>query len=279
ILALADRPWRNAITASLVERLRRIVKLRPSGDIDAPADRAARAIVYAALLRAEKFGTTTASAPTLAGRIAILRDVGGGYGSSSATLSVVRALLASQLEGHGTTRVHVRAHGYERDVNVAESAVVSVPLPADALSVEVETEGPGVVARFERPVLRMWSRPPPAQESPVGIEVVWPADAHADGVGTLRVMLRHSLYDAHDIDARIPMPPGATLAAPTQGASQLQGAIFIRQSVDRGEAVIEIPIRFALALRATVPEATARLARSPAPAAVAPSRALVVQPR
>ncbi|HEY8077218.1 MAG TPA: alpha-2-macroglobulin family protein, partial [Labilithrix sp.] len=29
ILALADRPWRSAITASLVERLRRIVKLRP----------------------------------------------------------------------------------------------------------------------------------------------------------------------------------------------------------------------------------------------------------
>ena len=36
----------------------------------------------------------------------------------------------------------------------------------DLTEVRVETSGPGIVARFERPVLRSWQRPPPASSSP-----------------------------------------------------------------------------------------------------------------
>jgi len=77
--------------------------------------------VYAALLRAERFGRSPASADVLFTKIAVLRDATGGYGSSAATLAVVRALLASSLEGKGVTRVRVRTRGFERTVDVTES--------------------------------------------------------------------------------------------------------------------------------------------------------------
>ena len=59
-------------------------------------------------------------------------------------------------------------------------------------------------AAFERPVLRPWSHPPPVQESPVNVEVVWPADALAGKTATLRLMLRHSLYDAQEAHRTLP---------------------------------------------------------------------------
>ena len=153
----------------------------------------------------------------------------------------------------------------------------AVPLPAGALAVSVHTTGPGLVARFERPVLRLWTRPPPPQESPVALDVVWPADAASGTTGTLRIMVRHSLDGTLDIDTRVPLPPGVTLGAATKGAAQVQGVLAVRQGVDHSGAVIELPIRFGLAGKMTVPEATARVARSSSAAATAPARALVVR--
>jgi hypothetical protein len=282
LMALAERPHRAPITASLAERLRRLVKLQAGGDIDAPAngagalgDRARRAMVYAALLRTQSFGASPASADALFGKLAALRDVNGGYGSSAATLSVLRALLASQLGGHGATRVHVRVAargGLDREVMVPETGSVVVPLPAGTLDVSVHTAGPGLVARLERPVLRMWTRPPPPQATPVGIDVIWPADAAAGTTGTLRVLLRHALDGSQELDARVPLPPGVTLGAATTGVAQVQGVLALRQAVDRETTVFEIPVRFGLAGKVTVPEATARLARSSSAFATAPAR-------
>lgn len=297
LMALAERPHRAAITATLADRLRRLVKLDGSGEIDPSAwresaalstpatsfnERARRATVYAALLRTQRLGTSPATADALFGKLATLRDVTGGYGSSAATLAVVRALLSSQLEGHGTTRAQVRVAGSgasarEAAVDVPPSGFVVVPLPAGTLEVSVRTAGPGLIARFERPVLRLWSRPPPPQASPIGIDVVWPADATAGATGTLRVMLRHPLDEVLDVDARVPLPPGVTLGAATKGVAQVQGVLAMRQSVDRSGAVIEIPVRFGLAGKTTAPEATARIARSSSGIATAPARALVVR--
>jgi hypothetical protein len=282
VLALIERPHRAAITASLIANLRTMVKLRPSGDVDGPGmlERAPRAIVYAALLRAQTVGHSPASADALFSRLAVLRDVSGGYGSTDATLAVVRALLASQLEGHGTTRARVRVPGVlDRAVDVPEAGSIAVALPANALSVEVETVGPGLVARLERPVLRLWSRPPPPQASPVAIDVIWPADVRAGATGLLRMTLRHGRDESLDVDVRAPLPPGVMLAAKTDGVTQLQGALLVRRTVGNTGTVIEIPVRFALAGRTTAPEAMARLTRAPAAPAFAPARSLVVRPR
>jgi hypothetical protein len=68
-----------------------------------------------------------------------------------------------------------------------------------------------------------------------------------------------------------------TLGAATKGAAQVQGVLTVRQAVDRSGAVIEIPVRFGLAGKMTVPEATARVARSSSAAATAPARTLTVR--
>ena len=111
----------------------------------------------------------------------------------------------------------------------------------------------------------------------MAIEVVWPATAAAGTTGTLRVLLRHGTRGGVAIDAQIPLPPGVTLAATTRGTSQVQGVLAIREIVEASGAVIEVPIRFGLAGKVTVPEATARISRSSSGIATAPARALAVR--
>jgi hypothetical protein len=161
---------------------------------------------------------------------------------------------------------------------VPESGEIALSLPPGALDVKVETEGPGLVARLERPVLRLWSRPPPAQPSPVNVEMVWPADVHAGQTAFLRVVLRHGRDQTLDVDIRAPLPPGVTLAAPVEGVATIQGVLAIRRGVPSTGAVLEVPVRFALAGSMTAPEATARLTRAPAAPATAPARAIIISP-
>jgi hypothetical protein len=116
-----------------------------------------------------------------------------------------------------------------------------------------------------------------AAKTPVGIDVIWPADAAAGTTGTLRVLLRHALDGSQELDARVPLPPGVTLGAATTGVAQVQGVLALRQAVDRETTVFEIPVRFGLAGKVTVPEATARLARSSSAFATAPARPLAVR--
>lgn len=296
LLALADRPRHVAVTASLAARLQKLVKLDEDGEIDGPAlvasrpsrlspatsssnlDRARRAFVYAALLRTQRLARSPAKPSVLFGKLARLRDVTGGYGSSAATLAVVRALVTSQLDAEGPSRVRVRARGVDRVVDVPASGFLAVPLPASTLDVDVQVEGAGVVARLERPVLRSWTRPAPTQESPVGIEVTWPESMKAGSTGMLVVTLRHGLTDgALPVDVHIPLPPGVTLAATTSGAAQVQGVLALREEVGAGGMVATVPLRFGLSGKVTVPEATARIARSTTGIATAPSRILTVR--
>jgi hypothetical protein len=223
-------------------------------------------------------------------RIARLRDANGGYGSSAATLAVTESLLASQLEGHGVTRVHVsvpQSQGvpaFATDVIVPEDGSIHLPLSARVLDVSVTTEGPGLVADLERPVLRLWSRPPPPVSSPVNLEVVWPSDPRAGHVDTLRVMLRHSLSQAALVDVRLPLPPGVTLAeaigkpgVESANVSEIQGVLAMRWAVDRSVTVIDVPVRFALAGSYTAPEGTARIAKEAYAPAISPARAFSVR--
>jgi hypothetical protein len=90
-------------------------------------------------------------------------------------------------------------------------------------------------------------------------------------------MFRQAHELATHVDARIPLPPGVTLAAPTNGVVQLQGVLAIRQLVPNSGSVLEAPVRFGLAGKVTVPEATAHLTRRASAPATAPARTLVVR--
>ncbi len=291
LMALADRPAHAALVASLSRRLRTLVKLAPTGDLTRPDDRASRALVYAALLRTHSFDGSVATADILAARLAALRDASGGYGSTRATLAAVKAILSAQLEGHGSSRVRVRAEAkgappLDLSLDVPAEGSVVVPLGSGALAATVTTTGPGVLARLEVPVLRLWSRPPPAQDSPVRVEVVWPAEARAGKVGTLRLLLRQSQARTPTalVDVRIPLPPGVSLAASvghgttsSGTARQAQGVLAVRWPVEETQTVVELPVRFGLAGRMQVPEASARIAKESSAPAWAPASLLDVR--
>ena len=112
----------------------------------------------------------------------------------------------------------------------------------------------------------------------MGLEVVWPEKARAGSTGMLVVTLRHGFTTGVvTVDVQIPLPPGITLAATTSGASQVQGVLALRQQVSPDGLTTAIPLRFGLSGKVTVPEATARIARSASGVATAPARVLSVR--
>jgi hypothetical protein len=295
VLALAERPHRDLLTATLADRLREKVALRASGGIALPPssarDRADRATVYAALLRASRLGKPAAAPPVrLAAWLAVQRGDDGGYGSSLATRSVVRALLASAIEVKGHLSATITENGHSKTVDVAPSTRLEIPLDPATTSVKIDVKADpcegeggkpvpcsaiaGLVARFERPVLRFWSKPPEQDESPIHLDLGWPNDAHAGMTGVLRVNLRQSLGRSPTIDIRIPLPPAVTLAEAVSGVQQIQGVLRIRRKVDTSSLAtpLEIPLRFGLAGYVTAPEARAEVAFEDVPRAVAPAR-------
>ncbi|WP_437947467.1 alpha-2-macroglobulin family protein [Sorangium sp. So ce296] len=283
LLALAERPHRAALAANVADRLRAWVALGPTGGISLPPeqaeDRSARAVVYAALLRAAGLGRSAAPPARLLGWVGVQRDVRGGYGAPASTLAAVRALLAHGGEGREVARVTVTSGGARRDVEVGPSGRLVVPLDAGATEVALAVAGPAVVARLERPALRRWSRPPTAAASPVQAEISWPKRPRAGATGKLGVSLRHTLGRPIEVDVRIPLPPGVSLAAPLDGVRQVNGVLALRASLDarRLSTLVEIPVRFALAGKVTAPEAQARVAHEELPRAVVPARPIVIE--
>lgn len=285
LLAFAERPHRAAMAASLADKLRVWVKVRPSGGVTLPPaaskDRTSRALVFAALLRAASLGKPAAAGPDkLLAWLRVQRDAAGGYGSALATLAAVRAMLAGPAEDTRPATVAVAAEGgASKEVQVGPNATVEVPLGARALSVELGVTGPGVLARLVRPGVRSWSSPPDSSASPIALDVTWPADAKAGHKGVLRVSASSRGSRPVVADVRIPLPPGAALAERTEGVQQIQGQLVLRPSLDADgtETLLELPIRFGLAGRFTVPEARARSAFEEGGRAIAPARPLLVK--
>jgi len=284
VLAVIERPHRQMLAAALADRLRERVAPSASGAIrlgnDLAGARAARAVVFAALLRSIRVGKPgAADADRLAAWIGVQRDGQGGYGSSLATRAVVRALLAEGPALAETSHVEIEAAGVTRTLDVAPSAHLEIPLPGDTTRVRVRVKGPGVVARFERPVLRLWSHPPEDTAGPLRLEVLWPGDAKAAHTGVLRLRVEHALSRSITADLAVPLPPGVTLAEPVHGVRQVQGALSIRRALDESKltTLIEIPVRFALSGLLTVPEARAHVAFEELGRAVAPARPLTVR--
>jgi hypothetical protein len=147
------------------------------------------------------------------------------------------------------------------------------------VSVSLAVEGPGLVARLERPVIRLWSKPPPGPESPLHLDVTWPTDARAGQRGVLSVAVRHTRGRPTQVDVRLPLPPGVSLAAPVSGVRQVQGALAFRRALDASalSTQVDIPVRFALAGRMTAPEGRITVAQDEVPRAVVLARPLFVK--
>lgn len=284
LLAIVDRPHRAALAGTLADRLREKVALRPSGAITLPEQhaksRASRAVVYAALLHSARLGKPGLTpVDRLMAWAVVQRDADGGYGSAYATRSVVRALLAAAPDDKGATRVVVKGGDAPREIDVPPNARVEVSLSPAQTSVDVEVTGPGLLARLERPAVRPWARPEGGAESPLTLDVAWPVEARAGRTGVLSVSLRHTRGKRITADLSLPLPPGVTLAEPVKDVRQVQGALLVRRQLDATDLPIsiELPVRFGLAGRVTVPEARAVIAHEEAPRALAPARPLVIK--
>lgn len=285
ILAMAERPHRVHVAGALADRLREVVALRPSGMISLPSraarDRTARSLVYAALARAVDLGKASAAPRArLLAWLGAQRDAQGGYGSSLATRSAVRAFLSATSDSAAPTRVTVQVGEQSRQVQVGAGLALPFPLGDKVSKARIKTDGQGVIARLLRKDVRPWSRVPGEIASPVQLDVTWPTDARSGKTSRVRVVLRHSVGRATSIDARIPLPPGTRLADRVEGMRQVQGALLLRWSANESDLphVVEVPIRFGMAGQFTVPEAHARLAWEEAARAIAPARPLKVEP-
>jgi hypothetical protein len=304
VLAVMDRPANAIVAGALVDRLRAAAPVRDDGTLVLPAaqagDRAARTIVMAALVRARRLGNADRAAAAIAGRLStrllVERDAEGGYGSVQATRAAVRVLLESEGGGGGgsggaapaSATVAVRWTEVRSDgrtgasgrVELARAGTASVPLGASVSAVRLQASSPGVIARLERPMLRSFLRPSDPTASPLALHVEAPAAPRAEGTAPLQVSLRHALGRPAPVVVRVPLPPGATLAEPIDGVRQIQGALYVRTSLDSDPLprVIAVPLRFALAGRVTLPEATARIDDDDLPPARAPARPLHIQP-
>jgi hypothetical protein len=306
-LAVRDRPGQAIVAGALVDRLRAAAPVRPDGTLVLPAaqadDRAARAIVMAALVRTGKLGgaavgaaggsssSSSSSSANLARvwpRLLVERDAGGGFGSAQATRLVVPALLEADPPGGAPAAVRWteiardgRA-GAQGQIVLGPAGSAAIALPATAAGVRVETSTPGVVARVERPALRSYRRPSePGGGGVLHLEIDGPKAPIADGTSLLQLSLRHDLGRAAPVVVRIPLPPGAALAEPVANIRQVQGALYVRTTIDADPLprVIAIPLRFALPGTVTWPEAIARIDDDELPPARAPARPLVIRPR
>jgi len=197
---------------------------------------------------------------------------------------VVTTLLAHQAGGAaGTTVRYTCASERNRPLAqgtlaLAPSGTATLALPAGTAHVRIESSVPGVLTRIERPLFRSFLRPVEPTSSPLHVDVTAPERPARDRIAALALTLRHELGRAVPVRVRIPLPPGAVLAEAVDHVRQVQGAIYVRTELsgDGMPKVIEVPLRFGLAGRVTLPEVTARVTDDDVPPARAPARPLVI---
>lgn len=280
VLAFADRTHRTSLALEVAPELAKLVALAPSGEVKLSGghagDRAAKAIVYAALVRATALGyVAPAPADTLVGWLLVQRAPDGGFGAIASSRAVVEALtsvsggkeakrvIVTELDGEG------EAIGRPREV-VVEGAT-RLPLDPRTRRVDVTfasvghapaTARGGLLVRLDQPVLRGFSFTPSARDlaNPLTMEVKWPGNATTTETSSLEVRIVAKSTSTMSVMARIPLPPGASLAEPVDGVKQIGGALLVTGEAGGGGVSVPtmIPLRFALAGDFTLPESTVR---------------------
>jgi hypothetical protein len=293
---LLESPHRRPIAASLVARLEQAVALTASGFVRLPGalaeQRSSRAIVYAALLAAAAERIPVRATPDkLIGWLLLQGDARGGYGSARATRAAVAALLALPAsapasEGTGTAKktrspstITIVEGGIERPIEIGVTGQVTLALAPSTTELVVRASGEPLLVRLERKKLRPWTRLPAPTAAPFQVELEWPSKLRAGASAPLRVTLRNQLGRTANIDLRLPLPAGARLAAPLEGARQVQGVLSLTRRLEESDipVVLDVPIRFGLTGRFTMPEAHATLVDEEAERVLAPARPIVVE--
>jgi hypothetical protein len=302
VLAVVDRPGYAIVAGALADRLRAAAPVGPDGTVALPGgyagDRASRAIVVAALVRARDLGggaAGSATAPSIAAaagrlwtRLLLDREAGGGYGSIQATRMVLPALLATS----GATAAAMPAAtvdwsevagdgkiGPPHRVTLGAASPLTVALTPTAASVRIESSPPGLIARVERAALRPFSRTTEAANGPLHLDVQVPRAPLAGATAPLQISVHHDLGRRVPVVVRVPLPPGAVLAEPVSGVRQVQGALYVTMQLDSDPLprVVEMPLRFGLSGTVTFPEAVGRIDDDELPPTRAPARPLVVE--
>ncbi len=277
LLALADRSERAIAARTLADKLRAMVRLAPSGAIQlVRGSRSDRTLVYAALLRANKIGTSLVSSDRLAAWIAVDRDASGSFGSPEASRAVVRALTATGVISGAPQSITIVDEGSSRTVTLGPSGVVVLGLGERTTKVGIHAPS-GIVARLERPMIRSFSNPPDESDSPLHIDVQWPTDARAGHVSTIHVTLGSGTLRSEHGVARIPLPPGASMVSAITGVTQVHGTLLISHDISStADAHIDIPLRFTLSGHATVREPRLVTPRSALNRALATSQSITI---
>jgi hypothetical protein len=293
VLLFAEWPNQAQVTASLASRLAAAVSLKRDGSIVLPepyvTDRSAAVLVWAALLRTSPMAADGKPAETnrLWSRLLVERDVHGGYGSSEATRHVVKALLRKQ--SAPVTAVPIRCTELssrnktlaQASLQLGASGAMTVPLSPDTVAVRLEPSASGVLARAVRPLFRSFRRPVESSRGPLQLDLSLSSTPVAGTVSAVQVTLRQELGRTLPVQVRIPLPPGATLAEKVPDVRQVQGALYLRTQMDADTLprVLQIPLRFALAGKLLMPEATASITDEELDPVRAPARPIVVQRR
>jgi hypothetical protein len=167
-----------------------------------------------------------------------------------------------------------------RDIEVPFGTTTSMNLDAGTINVAVQSTGPGLLAQIRAPVVRSWKAPPPPGASPLSLNTLWPSLPRRHQPDVLKLIFAHRVGRDVTVRARIPLPPGATLAQETTDVRQVRGALHVTTHLtgSAGPTIVDVPLHFALSGRLTVPEATAYLASEEAPPAYAPARPLTIAP-
>ncbi|MFO0552956.1 MAG: hypothetical protein U0271_31500 [Polyangiaceae bacterium] len=296
VVSLSKRSHRKTELDTLVKTLRAEVDPKNTGDIEMPesSSRADRALVYAALLLATNPTEDRPWRDRMVRWLLVQRDAGGSFGSGAATRAAVDALTReSSYITASSTPLHVVidfGEAGEKEVDLEPGEVRRMPVPANATSVVVMPKDGGLLARVERTFMRSYDIAPQRGEPTADIDVVWPSKPPCDEpsaqagtcveelregfVGTVKVTLSVNSGSGL-VFAKVPLPPGATLAAPIPGVHQVQGVLYI-QTERTGDLLI--PLRFTLAGKFTIREATARMADEGGDSGIARARPIEIKP-
>jgi hypothetical protein len=292
VLAFIETPSQVPVVMALARRLLASASVRADGALVLPEplvrDRAARSIIMAALLRSSRTWAAdrTALPSRLVARLYLERDVTGGYGSAEATRHAVLSLLETENPASAATEIRYAELSPKGKVlrqgvlQLRDDRTATLALLPETESVRIQSSAPGLLARSQRPLFRSFFRPVDPSASPLHLDLLMPQAPVRGTVASLQVTVRHELGRSVPITVRIPLPPGVALAERIEKIAQIQGAIYLRTELD-GDAlprVMTVPLRFGLAGKLTMPEATARITNDQVAPARSPARPLLVMP-
>jgi hypothetical protein len=286
VLVFAEQPEQAAVVAALAKRLSVMAPVRVDGTVVLPShlagNRAARSVVLVALARYGQWAKQDLR-PALWARLLTERDGNGGYGSAEATRYVIRGLLLNDaaIAPSSTIRyTELSDKGkalFQSTLDLGANRTVTVPLSAATARVRVEASS-GVLVRAQRPLFRSFYRPVEDPTAPLHVDLTLPTAPAARSSADMHVTLVCDVGRRVPVVVRIPLPPGAMLAEKSEGLSQVQGAIYLRTSLESDSLprVLSIPLRFGMAGTVTMPEVTARITDDELPVARAPARPLTI---